>query len=301
MNDYCYACGAKVKKHERFCHNCGAMISKSTPSNVLIEPKKRKINFTRKSKIICIILTLLILIPLVSSIIYHSKYTVIDMSDYIGVSFSGRNGNGQAEIFFIPEDELFAKLRNKSRNVVKKYGDYVDVAKFISLSIDKNSGLTNGDKVVVSLVFAGRCNEYDFKTMGIVFKNTERKFTVSGLEDNIEIDLRDYSLIRFSGHNGNGYADFYLLDAEGLYRAFWNAAGIDVPNDDSVFDDERYVNDYGGTTASDLVAYFEPELSPRLNLSNGDKVIINLNKDFYEQYGIVFTQESLEYIVSGLE
>ncbi len=296
----CNVCRCHVKNEEKYCHNCGADLT-SQPLNVDNIPTKRKIQFNRKTKILCIILSLAILIPSISAIVYRSKYTIIDVSDYIGVTFSGRNGYGNVEAFFIPEDEFRALLRNKSRNVSEKWSDWVDVGEIVKLDVDRNSHLSNGDKVTVSLSFTRPCSTLDFKEMGIILRNTEKTFKVSGLENYVTLDLREYTTVEFSGKNGNGYAEFYLLEPEKLYRDLWDAAGVYVPEDDSVFDDPEYVNDNGGTEASDIVAYFEPDLSKSRNLSNGEKVKINLDEDFYLQHGIKFLPESLEYTVSGLE
>lgn len=296
----CNVCRCHVKNEEKYCHNCGADLT-SQPLNVDNIPTKRKIQFNRKTKILCIILSLAILIPSISAIVYRSKYTIIDVSDYIGVTFSGRNGYGNVEAFFIPEDEFRALLRNKSRNVSEKWSDWVDVGEIVKLDVDRNSHLSNGDKVTVSLSFTHPCSTLDFKEMGIILRNTEKTFKVSGLENYVTLDLREYTTVEFSGKNGNGYAEFYLLEPEKLYRDLWDAAGVYVPEDDSVFDDPEYVNDNGGTEASDIVAYFEPDLSKSRNLSNGEKVKINLDEDFYLQHGIKFLPESLEYTVSGLE
>lgn len=297
----CNVCRCHVKNGEKYCHNCGADLT-SQPLNVDNIPTKRKIQFNRKTKILCIILSLAILIPSISAIVYRSKYTIIDVSDYIGVTFSGRNGYGKVEAFFIPEDEFRALLRNKSRNVLKKWRTGgVDVGNIVKLDVDKDSGLSNGDKVTVSLGFKIPCNVIDFEDLGIKLKNTEITFTVNGLGEYVTMDLKEYTTVEFSGKNGNGYAEFYLLEPEKLYRDLWDAAGVYVPEDDSVFDDPEYVNDNGGTEASDIVAYFEPDLSKSRNLSNGEKVKINLDEDFYMQHGIKFLPESLEYTVSGLE
>lgn len=296
----CNVCRCHVKNEEKYCHNCGADLT-SQPLNVDNIPTKRKIQFNRKTKILCIILSLAILIPSISAIVYRSKYTIIDVSDYIGVTFSGRNGYGNVEAFFIPEDEFRALLRNKSRNVSEKWSDWVDVGEIVKLDVDRNSHLSNGDKVTVSLSFTRPCSTLDFKEMGIILRNTEKTFKVSGLENYVTLDLREYTTVEFSGKNGNGYAEFYLLEPEKLYRDLWDAAGVYVPEDDSVFDDPEYVNDNGGTEASDIFAHFEPDLSKSRNLSNGEKIKINLDEDFYLQHGIKFLPESLEYTVSGLE
>lgn len=301
MMEKCSVCGGHVKKGEKYCHNCGADLT-SQPLNADKVSAKRKIQFNKKTKILCIILSLAILIPSISAIVYRSKYTIIDVSDYIGVTFSGRNGYGKVEAFFVPEDEFRALLRNKSRNVLEKWRTgWVDVGNIVKLDVDKDSGLSNGDKVTVSLGFKIPCSVIDFEDLGIILKNTEMTFTVSGLEDYATINLSDYIAVEFSGKNGKGYPEFYLLEPEKLYRDLWDAAGVYVPEDDSVFDDPEYVNDYGGTEASDIVAYFEPDFSKSNNLSNGEKIKINLDEDFYLQHGIKFLPESLEYTVSGLE
>lgn len=296
----CNVCRCHVKNGEKYCHNCGADLT-SQPLNVDNIPTKRKIQFNRKTKILCIILSLAILIPSISAIIYRSKYTIIDVSDYIGVTFSGRNGYGKVEAFFIPENEFRALLRNKSRNVSEKWSDWVDVGEIVKLDVDRDSHLSNGDKVTVSLSFTRPCSTLDFKEMGIILKNTEKTFKVSRLENYVTLDLREYSVVKFFEKNGEGEACFFLLEPEKLYRDLWDAAGVYAPEDDSVFDDPEYVNDNGGTEASDIVAYFEPDLSKSRNLSNGEKVKINLDEDFYMQHGIKFLPESLEYTVSGLE
>lgn len=209
----CNVCRCHVKNEEKYCHNCGADLT-SQPLNVDNIPTKRKIQFNRKTKILCIILSLAILIPSISAIVYRSKYTIIDVSDYIGVTFSGRNGYGNIEAFFIPEDEFRALLRNKSRNVSEKWSDWVDVGEIVKLDVDRNSHLSNGDKVTVSLSFIRPCSTLDFKEMGIILRNTEKTFKVSGLENYVTLDLREYAAVEFAGKNGNGYAGLYLLEPE---------------------------------------------------------------------------------------
>jgi hypothetical protein len=207
----CNVCRCHVKNGEKYCHNCGADLT-SQPLNVDNIPTKRKIQFNRKTKILCIILSLAILIPSISAIVYRSKYTIIDVSDYIGVTFSGRNGYGNVEAFFIPEDEFRALLRNKSRNVSEKWSDWVDVGEIVKLDVDRNSHLSNGDKVTVSLRFTRPCSTLDFKEMGIILRNTEKTFKVSGLENYVTLDLREYAAVEFAGKNGNGYAGLYFVE-----------------------------------------------------------------------------------------
>ena len=61
----CNVCRCHVKNGEKYCHNCGADLTSQT-LNVDNIPTKRKIQFNRKTKILCIILSLAILIPSIS-------------------------------------------------------------------------------------------------------------------------------------------------------------------------------------------------------------------------------------------
>ncbi len=111
---------------------------------------------------------------------------VTNILDYVTVDFDGKNGEGTAYVS-VDYDGLETEMVGGQEKInemsdvedLEELTTYINAVASISLSIDKNSGLSNGDKVTVSVTYdesAASSASVDFGT------EMSRIFTVSGLE-----------------------------------------------------------------------------------------------------------------------
>ena len=90
-----------------------------------------------------------------------SEMETVDIFDGIELKYSGQSPNGTADIC--------------------SYGDYN-----LNYSIDKDSGLSNGDKIKVTATSSyGDVNDYLSEYYKVKTKSTEKEFTVSGLPESV--------------------------------------------------------------------------------------------------------------------
>ena len=84
---------------------------------------------------------------------------VTNILDYVTVEFSGNNGEDLGDLSELTK--------------------YINAVSSISLNIDKNSGLSNGDEVVVTVSY----DETAATSAGVVFgEETSRTYEVKGLK-----------------------------------------------------------------------------------------------------------------------
>ncbi len=123
----------------------------------------------------------------------HEKYAgintedgVTNILDYITVSFDGSNGEGTAFVY-VDYDGLETEMVGGEEQIkeldeiedLSKLTKYINVVSSISFNIDKNSGLSNGEQVIVSVSY----DDTAAKSAGVVFGNEKSKtFEVKGLK-----------------------------------------------------------------------------------------------------------------------
>jgi hypothetical protein len=214
----------------------------------------------------------------------------INLNKYLDVSFEGYDTIGKAVVTF--DTERFEKdYEKKLSSKVEETDGYMDGEAYleslfnyydsdsasgaflsgcVSGTIDKDSGLSNGDTVT----YTWNCNdEYALDTYGYKLKYEDVEYTVKGLEEAETFDPFDGIEIVFSGVSPNGSAS-----VEGMPTA--NAA-----------QDLSYVLDvYDG-------------------LSNGDTVTATVSLYYdddpieycIENYGKIPSPLTKEYTVEGLD
>ncbi|SKB80488.1 hypothetical protein SAMN06296386_105258 [Lachnospiraceae bacterium] len=111
---------------------------------------------------------------------------VTDIFDYVTVDFNGKNGEGTAYVNVdydgLETEMVGGKEKIKELDEVEDLSaltKYINAVSSISLSIDQNEKLSNGDKVTVSVSYDSTAAE----SAGVVFGSEESKtFEVKGLK-----------------------------------------------------------------------------------------------------------------------
>lgn len=124
----------------------------------------------------------------------------VDLMEFVDVSFTGVDGNGNAACNMdgvALEKALVGDTDGQiSAEEGKKLLEIVPFEFSINYKLDKSSGLSNGDKVTVSVSY----NEEAAKELKIKVKGSSKTFTVEGLKDPIPVDPFDPSV--FNTDNG---------------------------------------------------------------------------------------------------
>ncbi|MBO4456169.1 MAG: hypothetical protein J5802_00465 [Butyrivibrio sp.] len=111
---------------------------------------------------------------------------VTNILDYVTVEFSGKNGEGTAFVNVdydgIETEMVGGEEKIKEMNEMEDLSEltgYINAVSSITLNIDKNTGLSNGDKVTVTVSYDSSAAE----SAGVVFGKEESKtYEVVGLK-----------------------------------------------------------------------------------------------------------------------
>ena len=111
---------------------------------------------------------------------------ITNILDYVSVDFDGKNGEGTAfvnvdydgiETEMVGGEEKLKELDDMGD--LSELTKYINAVSSISFNIDKNKGLSNGDKVVVSVSYDSTAAE----SAGVVFGDEmSRTYEVKGLK-----------------------------------------------------------------------------------------------------------------------
>lgn len=111
---------------------------------------------------------------------------ITNILDYVTVDFDGKNGEGTAFVN-VDYDGMETEMVGGKEKIeaLDEFGDlteltqYINAVSSISVSIDKNKDLSNGDEVVVSVTY----DETAAESAGVVFGDEKSKtFEVKGLK-----------------------------------------------------------------------------------------------------------------------
>lgn len=111
---------------------------------------------------------------------------ITNILDYVTVDFNGKNGEGTAFVN-VDYDGMETEMVGGKEKIeeLDELGDLTELTKYInavssiSVSIDKNKELSNGDEVVVSVTY----DETAAESAGVVFGDeTSKSFEVKGLK-----------------------------------------------------------------------------------------------------------------------
>ena len=230
-----------------------------------------------------------IIILAVVLVVTHKKK--IDLNEYVTVNFSGYDTYGVATIDF-DYDTFYADLEDKVKKSSKKSADYEDyddleellsdydwsdladdfsdaagylgAMEGLSWSLDKESGLSNGDTIKLEFKFDNdAAKEYGIKYVG---KTTE--YTVSGLEEIREIDPFADIEVTFSGTSPNA------------------SASVENNSSDEALESLYY------------------SVEPSYDLAKGDTVTVSVDADeeyMLETYGCKLTSTSKDYTCDNVD
>ena len=223
----CERCGGTVKDNDPFCPQCGA------PTNVQFygddtTKKKKKKRLLISLAILCVIAGA---IAITCAVIKNRKKT-LDVTDYITVSYSGRDGYATANVEFdrlrFDRDVLlygkFEMIGNMSSiqkrieanksdsawdvildclddgmisyKTEERLEDAVDALEDAwEYELNESDNLSNGDTLIITV----NVNNAIAERYGFEFKGGNIKETVNGLEEVEVVDLFDYVTVEFSG------------------------------------------------------------------------------------------------------
>lgn len=215
----------------------------------------------------------LLLLTLLSMLLLTGCGKSVNLKDCVSVTFSGAEGYGKASASL--DDSSLVDLVDVDVDQdigLDEIGGALNAYWYIEdieVSLDTTEGLSNGDKVTVTIEYPEELS----KAMGVGIRpksGTSWTVEVSGLPEVEEVDPFEDVNVTFSGYDGYGAA--------------------------TVEDNSPYGLSYNlSNTASDL--------------SNGDVVTLTVSTDngsdlqdyCIENYGFVPTATSRDYTVSGLE
>lgn len=126
--------------------------------------------------------------------------TKIDLMDYVTVVFSGVDGQGKA-VYNVDTVKLEQDLAGDTDGQIsidefEKIGWISQFETTISYQLDKETGLSNGDEVTVSVT----CDEEFAKENKVTVSESQKTFKVDGLKEPIEVDA--FSEDIFNTKNG---------------------------------------------------------------------------------------------------
>ena len=112
---------------------------------------------------------------------------VTNILDYVSVDFSGKNGEGTATVSVdyegIETEMVGGEAKIKELSDVDDLAEltkYINAVSSISFSIDKNTDLSNGDQVMVTVTYDSSAAE----AAGVVFGEQKNKlYEVKGLKN----------------------------------------------------------------------------------------------------------------------
>ncbi len=148
---------------------------------------------------------LLIAVCAVSFLLAGCGTKSVDVSQYVTVTFKGLDGKGEANLSYDGLESAVkdAVLTGKESILEAEEKVYL-VCKNVDFELDKEDGLSNGDKVTVNITASNEAVKND----GIKFIGTDPiEFTVSGLKEVTKVDPFDAA--KFNVTSGEGvYVEF---------------------------------------------------------------------------------------------
>lgn len=288
--NFCPHCGAPLNG-AAVCPKCGADASAYTPApaslhDVASQPDAPtgKLSFLKKNipqekrKYVTAAFVVVMILCCALSLLTLRKRDVIHLADYVRIdAVTGMNGYGHLEYSFdsysVYQKLTGADIKNdkdaeaffSEENLSK--ADMVSAAlEGVSVEADKCDGLSNGDKVTVTVSFKNPTGEkLDFELLGGEFT-----YTVEGLIEDMPFDPFSEEIISvaFTGASGSGEAIVGMVSDNELY---------------------------------DGVTY---KFSDNHDLSNGDEVTLTaiFDQQYFASWGFTVPEQcSKTYTVSGLK
>lgn len=226
---FCSECGREIADDSVFCEHCGNRVLEDAESNVQFNANPTIVPGTQKAPVkplnkkvviaLCII-AVCVVAGIVAALTY--KHT-IDLSEYTQLEFDGADGYGTAaagidyKSLFEEVSQYDKELAEKTKSIADSdsvselfeeiLDGAVDAYNYLNIqtSLDKDSGLKNGDKVTLTLAF----DNEKAKKHGIKFSCDKIEKEVSGLMECKEVNPFDYITIVYEGiaPNANAYIE----------------------------------------------------------------------------------------------
>ena len=248
-------------------------------------PKRTNRNGSLSSKV-CSMVGAAALVLVASTTVSGCSGGKINLNDYMTVEFTGYDTVGKAAINFDSDQFLYDVAEKTSNKKIKKLMKSEDIEDLddlgsafelmmyledldVDYSLDKTSGLSNGDEVTLTWDVDEEELKEDY---GIKVKYTNETYTVSDLEAVETFDPFEYVDVVYTGIDPNGQASVNV------------------------------------TTNNELTNALNFSLDASSNLKNGDTITVTADSYygndtaayFAENYGKIPSPTTKEYTVEGL-
>lgn len=236
---YCSFCGKQLAEEEK-CTCAGA-----------VEAQKPTIPKNIKKLVIPVAIILIVVIAVVCVVSF--RQTEIDLTPYVEIEgVSGLNGKGVIEYGLLEgplmdalweENDVELTEENYEEVMAENWATLEQVDRAvacITVTADKETGLSNGDVVTITASF----DNPDNHKFPYHFKDTSVQYTVAGLKDGKMLDLfsEDVFSLSFTGFNGTGEASVEILTQDEVYEYVRYELSVfrDLTNGDSVTVSARF-------------------------------------------------------------
>ena len=216
--------------------------------------------------------SLCIVAAIVATIMLFNRKTTLSLNDYVSIEYNGYDGHGTADVIFDWDalekkfDEIYGK---KDIDDAKDFSNALSLYTLedsIRFDLDKNSFLSNGDKITLTWSYDNELAE-KYK---IEFEDDKKIFTVSDLKEIKEIDPFEDLEVTFSGTSPYASVSWEITSKDEIY----NSISFDASKDDNLTD--------GETITITLDTYDDDEY-------------------FLNEYGCKFSQTSKEYTCENVD
>ena len=201
-----------------------------------------------------------------------SSKTNVELAQYLSVSYTGYNGDGTARVDFDFADFEYGIMSQCSdKDKLEKLSELTAVEMTITYAADISQGLSNGDTITVKIDL----DEEKAKEYGYSFTGLEKKFTVEGLTEAIEVDPFAEEIF------GSGK----IVDA--------TLEGIDP---------FVCLYLYNNADLSDPIRHITYKADKDWNLKNGDVITITATMDEkFQKQGYLLTRTEITIAVEGFD
>lgn len=257
-----------------------------------------------------------------------SGFSSLDIFGYFEVAFEGLDGKGKIAESRYESDTIYVKFTSDSASEITVSGNIgylksdlsaelvFDIAKkdsdgktlstakeTVNVSVSKTSDLSNGDKITFTADEDGikRLEEH-----GISVNETEKTFTVEGLQKPVSLDLLAALDVSFSGTDGDGFTVISTGEktvplSSSLFGE--TSVKINVTVRDNYFYSVTLTVPDPERAGKTVDIKLDILIQNYVWLQNGDSSILSLwleDKDKLEEYGINLTSTRRDVTVSGL-
>ncbi len=227
MDMFCKNCGAQLADGTQFCTSCGAKVVSAVQQSQQVQPQqaaapqkaksqadaKAEVKPLNKKVVLGIVIGgCALLLAIIGLVIFLAlnKYKTINLNDYIRTGdevFTGVEGYGSVDYAKILDLD---KLENDVCDAIEQFDDstrdYILESFGVGhIEFDKDSNLKNGDEI--KLTWKDINKDVYKESYGVIFDYSETTLKVSGLGDAEGVDVFEGVTVKFSGRNGEGYAE----------------------------------------------------------------------------------------------